>query len=185
MNYFAKYLPTEGDVIMTHEEFVAQKQLFHDGRLYDHHPMLNNREPWKYTFLIPCGESTGTHVLIKECQPAVLTLCSHDVQKDDRVYFADPDDGISSGYYVVSSVGETIFIKSETAFIEALPEELVMIIGRISPDAIWVKEGDELEATEVNLGETFPGGSISREAQQILTGKTPDIKILGPCGHFH
>ena len=48
------------------------------------------------------------------------------------------------------------------------------VIGEISPDATWVKEGDEFDESDIDHG-----GWVDEDLKTIL------IKIKGPCGHFH
>ena len=52
--------------------------------------------------------------------------------------------------------------------------DVIKVIGEISPDATWVKEGDEFDESDIDHG-----GWVDEDLKTIL------IKIKGPCGHFH
>jgi hypothetical protein len=95
-----------------------------------------------------------------------LFLCSKDIQVGDKVmdekgqiYHADEGN--------IHFIGDTI--------------QGYKVIGEISPDATWVKEGDEF--TEEELSYKYDGAYLH------LTHWMPDvlkiIGIKGPCGHFH
>lgn len=54
-----------------------------------------------------------------------------------------------------------------------LDDCVIKVIGEISPDAIWVKEGDEFEEDEVNI-------------IQLPISKLNHVEIKCPtCGRFH
>ena len=50
-------------------------------------------------------------------------------------------------------------------------------VGKISPDATWMKEGDEF--TEEEILRDYP---IENEKEEVVSWI---IKLKGPCGHFH
>ena len=52
------------------------------------------------------------------------------------------------------------------------------VLGELSPNATWVKEGDEIEVVlnqEIDIDSKHMG----------LVDKVIDIHVLGPCGHYH
>lgn len=55
-------------------------------------------------------------------------------------------------------------------------EEVFKVIGPISPDATWVKEGDNFDENQLEI----PNGEVP-----IFKGIPNCIKIKGPCGHYH
>lgn len=103
-----------------------------------------------------------------------LFLCSRDIQVGDKVI-----DSIDGKEYEVKS--------------GFLPPEMVKAIGEISPEAKWVKEGDEFLGPEAGVKcEVFPIHDHDDETEEmIFTDKygkkvdTPIYLIKGPCGHFH
>jgi len=64
-------------------------------------------------------------------KPVKLFLCSRDIQVGDKVY-ATADD----------------FYRTYDGYSDLCTDE-IKIIGEISPQAIWVKEGDEFEEDEI------------------------------------
>lgn len=130
-----------------------------------------------------------------------LFLCSRDIQVGDTVWngrkgllvFEDESEGRPEGNWMHLSAITIHDFKS---------------IGEISPDATWVKEGDEFSKEEIIivLGRTYeclceePG--VYRTAAQGTCEHMVDdhrggdfcnrktdyvkcVKIKGPCGHFH
>lgn len=63
------------------------------------------------------------------------------------------------------------------------------IIGEISPNAIWVKEGDEFDEEEINkmadLSSTFHDNFEPWIEGRENLGYKCVVFIKGPCGHFH
>lgn len=80
----------------------------------------------------------GIHVAVlkhNNFQPAKLFLCSRDIQVGDMVRtHTNPDKEFKAGYAEVHRNGGGDFYK---------------VIGEISPQAIWVKEGMEFDEGEV------------------------------------
>ena len=115
-----------------------------------------------------CVTRPGDHTRVK------LFLCSRDIQVGDKVI-----DSIDGKEYEVKS--------------GFLPPEMVKAIGEISPEAKWVKEGDEFLGPEAGVKcEVFPIHDHDDETEEmIFTDKygkkvdTPIYLIKGPCGHFH
>lgn len=71
-----------------------------------------------------------------------------------------------------------------------LQSQLFKVIGPISPEATWVKEGDEFDKTQLLVLE-WGGSSIRKHINMIdfstlKMGTTyPKIFVKGLCGHFH
>lgn len=112
---------------------------------------------------------TKARHLCKDCTKVKLFLCSRDIQVGDKIH----SDGLEGEYigtpdnfaYIKTSDGHTSSRRPETCF---------KVIGEISPDATWVKEGDEFDESDIDHG-----GWVDEDLKTIL------IKIKGPCGHFH
>lgn len=58
-------------------------------------------------------------------------------------------------------------------------------IGLISPDATWVKEGDEFDEDEVEEWQYTEKGWYLPLFLSSVRGLAIRYKIKGPCGHFH
>lgn len=73
------------------------------------------------------------------------------------------------------STGEMI----DVFMVKELPKEYSFkVLGEISPEATWVKEGDEFE--DFQLRKVFENNIFDKTVFD-----TGIYKILGPCGHFH
>lgn len=179
--YFAKYLPAKGEIKD------GQLGISVNGALYTHHEHL--------------GKEYG--------KPVKLFLCSRDIQVGDKVLCPMPyqNDRLEefiiverpAGYNLDMLVG--IFSDgrqmTEPAY---LNQSTFKVIGEISPEATWVKEGDEFDEEEIGILYNFVGedsddelftiDSFWKEAKRWYHGKVPKyinppIAIKGPCGHFH
>ncbi len=144
--YFAKYLPVEGEI----KEGV--KVLFQGIKIYT----VNGQEDFSGHWFL--GDEYVNEMLEPEFNgynerqitPVKLFLCSKDIQVGDKVYWSDPEGLTSQFNTVIESTEDIIFMSEpESSEIEAMPQEVIKIIGEISPQAIWVKEGDEFD--ESNL----------------------------------
>lgn len=102
-------------------------------------------------------------------QKVKLFLCTRDMQPADKVV------QISTGKEFKMGFGGT-------------GEGFVKIIGEISPEAIFIKEGDEFNDEDTKC---------TPKGERVETSQNPDgsynatyefrriVKIKGPCGHFH
>lgn len=185
-SYFAKYLPVEGEI-------KEALYIFWKGRVYQQYSILSNfREK---TFGLFLGENQGEHIPIEEAKPAKLFLCSRDVKVGDKINYLSRNGDITFQGELDKIEGEYIFLK-EDRFKEdyhmSYPlKDAYKVIGEISPQATWVKEGDEWDEDEVRVcgqqilvdKETFnsdPRSWTEAEYKVVFVGK-----IKGPCGHFH
>ncbi len=114
-------------------------------------------------------------------------ICSRDIQVGDKiyVYYDSKSHRWNNGFYFVTSVKDRI-----EAYKEGTPKDNISsihkdnpikIVGEISPDAIWVKEGDEFNEDELEKTDEFSGLYHSVYKGERLQR----YKIKGPCGHFH
>lgn len=149
--YFAKHLPVEGEI--------------KEG---DHYLFNNNND-------------IATKDVINEIKlhsegytRAKLFLCSRDIKVGDKVQGT-----ILTGdnVYVTDEQGYNL---KENIHNISLKEAQIMdafkVIGEISPEAIWVKEGDEFNITEFR--DRLIGWSYNKEVNRI------EIRC-SQCGHFH
>lgn len=188
-NYFAKYLPVGGEI----------------------------KEGDKYLWLGELYEASSLSIKSGQAKnPIKLFLCSRDIQVGDTIRAKD-----NSGEMLITKEtrvgvrGELTILtgeKSEGDITWAqLESDWYKILGKISPEATWVKEYDEFTENEIEI--------VYKKKFECLCGKkdtlsswwgksnnciheTEDnynhaytcfreisvinyIKILGPCKHFH
>lgn len=193
--YFAKYLPVEGEI------------------------KEGDKACWSIRFKHIIGfEGGAKHVqLLQEDghEPVKLFLCSRDITSED---YKLPDnlleDYLQKEYSRYGTGEETFdqWFNGNINWISTLGA--YKVIGEISPEAIWVKEGDEFNEDEiepyfspkiVNKQEwksySVEGHRISNNTKQIVYPLSPSFsisiwdiplnllthkyKIKGQCGHFH
>lgn len=121
--YFTKYLPIEGEI----KEGDWYKSKFRSENKFFHY------EQWKDDRTTYFGNNPKEDVLFK----VKLFLCSRDIQVGDEYYN-------SMGYKVDHTWDEEAIQDSKD-----FPDDIFKVIGEISPDAIWVKEGDEFDEDEL------------------------------------
>jgi hypothetical protein len=151
-----------------------------------------------------------------------LFLCSRDIQVGDE--FIIPEDCVvdwdlrvnNKGICTSISMGNKMFHYKAPCSLGGIVHSGVhadskpyKVIGEISPDATWVKEGDEFEEHEIkqeSLTFNLPLNSdLERTAEErtramfnvdsytstVSEGVAKvevtfkEFKIKGPCGHFH
>jgi len=59
------------------------------------------------------------------------------------------------------------------------------VIGEISPEATWVKEGDEFNENEIQRYAKLEHGIAPWIKDREKVGYECIVQIKGPCGHFH
>lgn len=126
LKYFCKYLPVEGEIK------IGGMTQGTAGGFYDVTEveiMLNEKGLMKY-------------------KPFKLFLCSRDIQVGDEVLST-----LNNKRYIVEQVKGFLFRIGSTVYdkdnITHLYKTYFKVIGEISPEAIWVKEGDEFDEDEL------------------------------------
>ena len=172
--YFAKYLPVEGKVeegdwgFCTHEEpNLPGYSIIHlIGKEWEFYKAQNNWYPAK---------------------KVKLFLCSGDIKVGDKVFkprFENLDT------FIVLDNEQKTFKEKWITLSEAIFGGYFKKVGLISPEATWVKEGDELERKNINPiyvcekgdeCDLYFGKQICPASHNLID----TIKIKGPCGHFH
>ena len=146
--YFAKYLPVEGEI--KEGDVALNKQGYGLSRVgkkvegsiaeFEMHTM----RPYE-SDVTPGKMCTRTSNSYKQYEQKVkLFLCSRDIQADDELYYPEGvEDKIRKEYNRYSDGNETY----EQWFLGSIKWILSLgvckVIGQISPEATWVKEGDE------------------------------------------
>lgn len=158
--YFAKYLPVEGEM---KKGVVVRKKL--SGLTGVCMRDISSDEKDEY-------------------EKVQLFLYSRDINVGDKVKYntSGTEDEVLEVYNDVA-----ISLKrTKGAF---LKQHVSKVIGPISPNAIWVKEGDEFDEDEwrafnskieiiIAKGVTMLFGHVSQFDPWY-------IQVKGPCGHFH
>lgn len=125
----------------------------------------------------PCEFESFVGNEIEEVKQGKLFLCSRDIQVGDMCYKGND-----------YSLAASIIPKHKEALEYLMKEDYHKVIGQISPNAQWVKEGDEFDEEELccYLRAGFNSGSQDHELP--FTERDPSrlyYGIKGPCGHFH
>jgi hypothetical protein len=165
--YFAKYLPVEGEIkdMMIHPK--------------------NHPEPMSVKGLPapPIAYSKNGWIPVK------LFLCSRDIQVGDKIFCPDGNNPTKE-WNVIASVGDAT--ASNQVSIHLVPRGAYKVIGEISPDATWVKEGDKFEEDEIKvlgmlkqpMGSHVDWVQFTPTAERKGYTKAVQIKCHN-CGHFH
>lgn len=167
---FAKYLPIEGE-IKKGMKYILTKSL----------GLGAYTEGYTGTAAIDFTKEA------QECQGGKilkLFLCSRDIQVGDRA-----TEKLAIGEY------EEFQIDTEN---DIFPDMIVAgnqfkIIGEISSEAIWVKEGDEFDEDQVFISKLCRDTDANWQYACAYCGSKRECrndegdmaKIKGQCGHFH
>lgn len=158
--YFTCYIPVEAELKVGDSLLVnGENELIIEIRMRDT-PQYRTKSAW-YT-----------------SQKIKLLLCSSEVKVGDIIKSLGHDN-IWRDYTVIKDGDNMWFILElghhPSDYWTALKNTKYhfKVIGEVTPDAKWVKEGDEFDENDISrcfYGEVCPGGKV---------------KIKGPCGHFH
>ncbi len=193
--YFAKYLPVEGG---KPSQIPAGKNVpvMRDGKI-TFFQLETSEKMGKFMALE--GYKKGSYL------PAKLFLCSRDIQVGDKVYACNG--GIFKNYKIEEFIiiEKPIEYKGEWIGEFVNPEDEITlkgkaklgwssiylpykVIGEMSPDATWVKEGDEFDEDELMWTSIDVNGY---DSQSFVAWNDKDsygyeyVGVKGPCGHFH
>lgn len=176
--YIAKLIPIEGEIKEGDTVIKKNTTTIRDTwTLWKVKSILNNvaicdsvicdREPYL------CDKVYEDLLDIRKEKKVKFFLCSRDIQVGDRV------NGEADAYNLGTI---TRFDKIENAEIVWILEDedgkehdwikssIYKVIGEISPDATWVKEGDEFDTYRIY--------------KDFIDEKTY-VSLLGSCGYFH
>lgn len=164
-SYFAKYLPLEGEINSGDFAKTPTGKVHRCLQVFESMPAkmdLEDGKLWQEN----------------ELKKVKLFLCSRDIQIKDLKPRADIFyDDRGRTHEVTQS-----WIDSRTIF----PKQWLKIIGEISPEAIWVKEGDEFEEEEWRSAmENADGTYVDHEKHTpFQEGYFAEI-ICPTCKKFH
>lgn len=160
--YFAKYLPVEGEINIG--------DYFIDTGAMSNGTLVGKR-----------ANKEGVY----DYQKVKLFLCSKDIQVGDKNVHADTLGGKSFRGYVATvgknGCGSVLLPDTQQNDELVITDSMFKVIGEISPEATWVKEGDEFNDDEVciiYLNPPIEGVVYANKIRQFMG-------IKGPCGHFH
>jgi hypothetical protein len=147
-------------------------------------------------------------VLEKSNTLNIAFLCSKDIQVGDTVF-------LQNSYNYFATVIDKIGNSDRDIVLDEMPErrkngtldsrEMIKIVGELSKDASWIKEGDEFDDNEIEEWYWHIEQNclaISVKFAEEISNKPPNFhkntwennksvfkrkiyKIKGPCGHFH
>lgn len=149
--YFCKYLPVEGEVE------IGDLFFSFSGKVVE---CLDNEGDILYG---PMNGFLKTNIGNKKSRRAKLFLCTTDIQVGDKCFCLSVEEGNKQNPdmwidpYRVRSQGDTC-------------TTCIKVIGEISPEAIWVKEGDEFIAEGPDC-EVFPYHNHSEDGSIIYLNK--------------
>lgn len=131
--YFVKYLPVKGEI----EEGELCES--HQTIFSNNHSKQYIKESWhEIVTYSKHGIKTSSRYDTIELQKVKLFLCSRDIQIGDKVMQLHPN----------SKVKQPIYPEGEY-ILEKYTESTFKVIGKISPGATWIKEGDEFDREDV------------------------------------
>lgn len=176
MRYFAKYLPVEGEIKEQMVLATDTNAIFHmHEKDYEGAKLANSLH------------------LYKKVQ---LFLCSRDIRVGDT--------NVHTGILVHDNeeIVKEVKDESQLRFMQGVAEAnkvvLFKVLGPISPDATWVKEGDDILSKNVHRGVYKMGHKgwmvvdcedsaeeWEKEPAIAINGWAKCYLIEGPCGHMH
>lgn len=149
--YFCKYLPVEGEI--------REDSYIHtgDGAITSIKWMMENIPKFNLDSYNKAAKGWGNKNIPDRFRPypVKLFLCSrNDIQISNKVF-------LENNYNWFATVINKIGNSDRDIVLDIMPEdrkngtldfrEMVKIIGAISENAIWVKEGDEFEEEDIKL----------------------------------
>lgn len=169
--YFAKYLPVEGEI----------KREIGGMKIFDSKGIIQHIAEDVQLELLPN--------LNKICKKAKLFLCSKNITfGNNNIRWEQSPYTFSSWSRDKDNKKINLFteVKGRRIDISSLESECFKIIGEISPEATWVKEGDEFEEKDIKIVGENTWGELHPLSSYKSTD-TPKIycEIKGLCDHFH
>jgi len=186
--YFAKWLPVEGEIKQGDKVLVSRGMGKFIGTVIGDKIISNNKD-----LSYPLNEVEKVKVK--------FFLCSRDVQKTDKeIYVHKPDGTEVTKVELIDIISDgkstAVMFKWNDKTPGTLIQNAFKVIGQISPEATWVKEGDEFDKEEINLQwyddsgfSDYPWFDYFEDDDmpkwEEYEDKYKRVQIKGPCGHFH
>lgn len=154
--YFAKYLSVEGEI--------------------KENDLLIN-PAGTYEYYRKSLDITGS--IYNGCKKVKLFLCSRDIQVGDMVQEIFYDGTLSKMYSFgkLPNINDLVILYNGKLHHQTRIENIIKVIGEISPEATWVKEGDEFTEDEIKiiLGSKVRKEFRNGEISEILLFDQKDI----------
>lgn len=186
--YFAKYLPVKGEI--KEGDWVIHP----DGKVRKCIEIIKGDKD--FNDFITMTDNTGCYR--DKSKKVKLFLCSRNIQVGDKVKsFNYPEQeerevvNLRTSKKLVgaenhSEIYHLVDIQYPNEINTAAVSNFFKVIGEISPEATWVKEGDRFDKTEIKWtpwGKEFDWEVLNSNGELPYPNAT--ISIKGPCGHFH
>jgi len=118
--------------------------------------------------------------LVEDIKPVKLFAVTHDIEVGDEIYHK-----LTQTRCICLEIVDRI-VKDDQGVNKYL-REYSKVLGELSPNAIWVKEGEEIEL-QIEDGELMYWWFDNNGNSFYRLDKNENnrfIKVLGPCGHYH
>ncbi len=153
--YFVKYLPVPGEIKEGDKFIVPDSNVIYERNIL------------------------GTHDRSHVEKKVKLFLCSRDIQVGGKVvYEAHLDFGVQ---LVTNIEDDEVVLLNDGSKTHA--HNLLKVMGEISPEATWVKEGQEFDEDDWQFA--VYDFDERRELPKNPIPKFANLEIKGPCEHFH
>lgn len=182
--YFAKYLPIEGRpeegdwVLSSHKDPNLGPGLYHlIGKEWEEYKRDSKWYPGKKAELFLCDKNMqiGDKVIHEREWKGTITNSNYNDQPEVEVEWSGAE--------------------KTTACSRTSLKYLYKSIGHISPDATWIKDGDEFDEDEIKWICDWGADTMISIAELRQYAKNDEqmfkfpnggsYAIKGPCGHFH
>lgn len=175
--YFSKYLPVDGDIQVGDSILDPNNNVYKCTRIDN--------------IYLNCSGYNGL-VRISRCKKVKLFLCSRDIQVGDEVM-----DNSFTSFIWKGTFGDII-----GNFYAANKDNTFKVLGEISTEATWIKEGEKFYKDEINWLYQPEYSDVEYHSlddyptwKQLIKNRRgtlsairyfpPIVAIKGPCGHFH
>jgi hypothetical protein len=183
--YFAKYLPVEGEI----KESPLWDKKMNKARVFD----ISTPEKLQLFHKV---------MTVDNYQPVKLFICSRNIQVGDKFFHETL--ATKSKHICIELAGEQGIVGDDN--VNYFKGSCYKVIGEISTEARWVKEGDEFNEENIQRCIWTAPDSKTEERDMIpvqtdkwfnmkykkdigewipLPLENKVIMIKGPCGHFH
>lgn len=160
--YFSKYLPVEGEIKEGSVCYFKQFNEFGTAKMiYNELCFVSFPQENKGSLTSPINRN------LDDKRPYKLFLCTKDIQVGDKYFSVSGSDIVETERYASKPL-----------------EGSFKIIREISPEAMWVKEGDEFDEDDFKLFSLDYDGNLTDNEESFFT--QPTLKIKCPtCKTYH
>lgn len=203
--YFTKYLPIDGEIKVGDK--IILNNAHPQGRIRTAYRITQNNRLWngldwdtikgKHYFIDPTPKDGAGFATELECKKAQLFLCSKDIKVGDKFrceLFEEfkckkITEGDGLNHFPKETLIWTWDRSTKNIKYWRPASECFKVIGPISQEATWVKEGDKFNEDEWrNVKECYEVDghyTLIDYEKELLNKEGYEIQIKGPCGHYH